>query len=100
MRRIGQVLLALARGDKTVAIPYAARGDEVGEVARAAQTFKDNLLRMEALEAEQKQAELRAVAERRADMHKLADGFEAAVGFDRAVGFGLGPANCSAPPAR
>ena len=80
MRRIGQVLLALAGGDKGIGIPYAARGDEVGDVARAAQTFKDSLLRMETLEAEQKQAELRTVAERRADMHKLADGFEAAVG--------------------
>ena len=99
MRRIGQVLLALAGGDKTVMIPYAARGDEVGEVARAAQTFKDNLLRMEALEAEQKQAELRAVAERRADMHKLADGFEAAVGSIVQT-VSTRPANCSAPPAR
>ena len=80
IRRIAAVLLQLARGDKTVVIPYAARGDEVGEAARAAQTFKDNLLRMEALEAEQKQAELRAIAERKADMHKLADSFEAAVG--------------------
>ncbi|HVY58473.1 MAG TPA: HAMP domain-containing protein, partial [Xanthobacteraceae bacterium] len=45
IRRIGEVLLALAQGDKGVEIPYAGRGDEVGDAARAARTFKDNLLR-------------------------------------------------------
>jgi methyl-accepting chemotaxis protein len=41
--RIGAVLLDLANGNKGVEIPYAGRGDEVGDAARAAQTFKDNL---------------------------------------------------------
>ena len=80
IRRIGEVLLELANGNKAVEVPYAARGDEVGDAARAAQTFKDNILRIEAMEAEQKQAELGAAAQRKADMHKMADDFQAAVG--------------------
>jgi methyl-accepting chemotaxis protein len=78
--KIGAVLLELANGNKTVEIPYARRGDEVGDNARAAKTFKDNLLRIEKMEAEQTEAEIRAAAGRKADMHKLADEFQAAVG--------------------
>ena len=54
VRRIGEVLLELANGNKAVDIPYTERGDEVGDNARAAKTFKDNLIRIEKMEAEQK----------------------------------------------
>ena len=80
IRKIGEVLLELANGNKAVDVPYASRGDEVGDAERAAKTFKENLVRMEQLEAEQKEAERRAAAGRKADMHKLADEFQAAVG--------------------
>jgi methyl-accepting chemotaxis protein len=80
VRRIGEVLMALANGNKTVRIPYADRRDEVGDTARAAQAFKDNLVRVERLEAEQKQAEERATVERKSTMRRLADEFEGAVG--------------------
>jgi len=100
--RIAQVLLTLAGGNKAVEIPYTANGDEVGDAARAASTFRDNLVRMEKMEAEQKETEARLAAERKtaeerdamekrsaaereeaarkAAMRKLADEFEAAVG--------------------
>ena len=80
IRRIGEVLLELANGNKAVDVPYAERGDEVGDNARAAKTFKEKLIQIEALEAEQKQAEQRALAQRKADMLKLADQFQGAVG--------------------
>jgi methyl-accepting chemotaxis protein len=80
IRHIGEVLMQLANGDKTVRIPYAERGDEVGDAARAARTFKENLLRMEQLEAEQRRAEAGAIGARTAEMHKLADEFQAAIG--------------------
>ena len=57
IRRIGEVLLELANGNKAVDVPYAERGDEVGDNARAARTFKEKLIQIEALEAEQKEAE-------------------------------------------
>ncbi|MCP3372385.1 methyl-accepting chemotaxis protein [Bradyrhizobium cajani] len=80
IRRIGAVLLQLAGGNKAVEIPYTARGDEVGDNARAAQTFKDNLIRIEQMEAEQKQREAAAAAQRKEEMIRLAGAFEAAVG--------------------
>jgi methyl-accepting chemotaxis protein len=78
--RIGEVLMQLANGNKAVEIPFADRHDEVGDNARAARTFKDNLLRIEKMEAEQKEAEARTAADRKAGMHKLASEFQAAVG--------------------
>jgi methyl-accepting chemotaxis protein len=78
--RIGEVLMELANGNKAVEIPFAARYDEVGDNARAAATFRDNLLRIEKMEAEQKETEARSLAERKAGMHKLASEFQAAVG--------------------
>jgi methyl-accepting chemotaxis protein len=100
--KVAGVLLELAGGNKAVNIPFTGRGDEVGDAARAANTFRDNLVRMEMMEAEQREAEARAAANqrtveekeaaekraaaereeaaRKAAMRKLADEFEAAVG--------------------
>jgi methyl-accepting chemotaxis protein len=80
IRRIAEVLLALGSGNKQVDVPYVGRGDEVGDAANAANTFKENLIRIEKMETEQKEAEVHAAAQRKADMHKLADDFQAAVG--------------------
>ncbi|MDB5601290.1 MAG: putative methyl-accepting chemotaxis receptor/sensory transducer [Xanthobacteraceae bacterium] len=80
IRRIGEVLLELAGGNKAVDVPYAERGDEVGDAARAAKTFKENLVRIEKMEAEQKAIEAQNALQRKADMHQLADSFQAAVG--------------------
>ncbi len=78
--KIASVLNELANGNKAVEIPYTQRGDEIGENARAAQTFKENLLRVEQMEAEQKENEARAAAENEAAKQKVVNEFEAAVG--------------------
>jgi methyl-accepting chemotaxis protein len=78
--RIAKVLERLAGGDRTVAVPYVARHDEVGDTARAAQIFKDNLARLDELAAEQKAADARAEAEKAEALRALADTFEATVG--------------------
>jgi methyl-accepting chemotaxis protein len=80
IRRIGDVLLGLAHGDKSLVVPYSTRGDEVGDAARAAKTFKENLIRIEQMEAAQKDLEAAAAAARKAEMVKLADEFQAAIG--------------------
>lgn len=80
IRRIGDVLLELANGNKDVQIPFAHRTDEVGDTARAARTFQEQMVRMERLEAEQKEIEKRGADARKADMHQLADQFETAIG--------------------
>jgi len=78
--RISGVLAELAKGNKSVDIPFTDRGDEIGDNARAAQRFKENLLRVEAMEAEQKANEARSEAERQAVLQKMAQEFEVAVG--------------------
>src|SRR5262249_32387010 len=80
VRRMGEVLMELANGNKAVEIPYAERSDEIGDTARAARAFKDNLVRVERLEAEQKGADERAAIERKGTMHTLANEFERAIG--------------------
>ncbi|ALK09132.1 methyl-accepting chemotaxis protein [Blastochloris viridis] len=78
--KIAAVLERLAGGDRGVTIPFVGRGDEVGETARAAQVFKDNLVRMDEMAAEQKAADLRLQAEKAEATRALADTFERAVG--------------------
>jgi methyl-accepting chemotaxis protein len=80
VHRIGEVLVELASGHKAVSIPYVNRSDEVGDNARAAQTFKESLLRTEELERERAETEARSSATRLATMRSLAGEFEAAVG--------------------
>src|ERR1700688_3993170 len=50
IRRIGELLIELAHGNKDVEVPYTGRAAEVGDNARAAQTFKEKLIRIEQLE--------------------------------------------------
>jgi methyl-accepting chemotaxis protein len=71
---------ALARGGPAVVVTGLDRHDEIGEMAKAVEVFKSNLVARQALEAEARETEARTVAVREADMHKLADDFENAVG--------------------
>jgi methyl-accepting chemotaxis protein len=80
IRRVAEVLMQLAGGRNDVQIPYQEWGDEVGDAARAANVFKDNLSRMQELEAEKKRAVSEAALARREQTHRLADEFEQAVG--------------------
>ena len=44
IKNMAGVLLQLANGSRELDIPYTGRGDEVGDAARAARTFRDNLV--------------------------------------------------------
>ena len=79
IRHIGEVLLELARGNKDVAVPYTERRDEVGDNARAAQIFKEKLIRIEQLEAAEKETARRSAEQRQAEMQALASEFETTV---------------------
>ena len=70
--------LANARFD--VAIPGTNRRDEVGDIARAAETFKANGLEAIQLREEQEAAKARTEEQQRALMHRMADDFDRAVG--------------------
>jgi methyl-accepting chemotaxis protein len=73
------VLLELAHGNKAIEVPYTGRRDEVGDNARAAQTFKEKLIRIEQLELAEKETAQKVAEQRRADMHSLAAAFESTV---------------------
>jgi methyl-accepting chemotaxis protein len=77
---LARTMEALSKHQTDIAVPSVERSDEIGVMAQAAENFRTNLVRVKALEAEQKDAEARASAERRNAMHRLADSFEAAVG--------------------
>ncbi|NVO15058.1 MAG: methyl-accepting chemotaxis protein [Rhodoplanes sp.] len=73
-------LQALAKDDFKIDITGMDRGDEVGDIAKAAVVFKQNGIEKIKLQQEQQEIDRRAVAQRKAEMTKIADGFEAAVG--------------------
>ena len=73
------VLRRLADGDLSVAIDGVQRGDEIGDIAKTAQVFKENLVRTRELEAEQVAAKRNAELAQKAAMNRLADAFEQGV---------------------
>ena len=79
IRRIGEVLLELAHGNKDVEVPYTGRADEVGDTARAAQTFREKLIRIEQLEIAEKETARRMAELRRTDIQNVAGTFETTV---------------------
>ncbi len=70
----------LAGGDLEVVVPGADRRDEVGDMARAVEVFKENGLEVERMRAEQLVIDKRNAEQHKADMIRLADDFETAVG--------------------
>lgn len=80
MTRMTGVMARLAGGGLDIEIPSLKRADEVGAIARAVQVFRENALRVQAMESEQAGLKLKAEEERKQTMSRVADGFEHAVG--------------------
>ncbi|MBC9883666.1 HAMP domain-containing protein [Bradyrhizobium sp. INPA01-394B] len=70
----------LAGGDLAVEIPSRGKKDEIGDMAKAIQVFKDNMIDTERMRHEQTEIEARRAEDRKKDMVRLADQFEQAVG--------------------
>ncbi|SFV15789.1 MULTISPECIES: HAMP domain-containing methyl-accepting chemotaxis protein [Bradyrhizobium] len=70
----------LAGGNLEIEIPGRGKADEIGDMAKAIQVFKDNMVETERLRAEQVEVEARQAESRKKDMVRLADQFEQAVG--------------------
>jgi methyl-accepting chemotaxis protein len=86
LSQLGMRMKALAGGELAGEIPGVGRGDEIGQMAATVQIFKDNALRVRALEKAEAETQARAAAERRAAMEGLADDFERSVnGIVRSV---------------
>jgi methyl-accepting chemotaxis protein len=73
----------LAGGDKSAEIPAQDAKDEIGEMAKAVDVFKQSMIRADALAAEQ-----RAEQEKKEQRHKKIEGY--VTDFDKAVQQALG----------
>jgi len=69
----------LSQGDLTVDIPGTGNRDEIGEMAKAVQVFKDNAINVERMRKDQELTASRSAEERRQAMHQMADRFESSV---------------------
>ncbi|WP_319775742.1 methyl-accepting chemotaxis protein [Breoghania sp.] len=78
LRSVAGALTALARGDTTANVDVNSR-DEVGQVAGAFGTFRENLIEMERLREQAAEEEARVEQEKRDAMMRLADELERTV---------------------
>ncbi len=80
IRRLSDSMRSLADGNLSVAVPELDRRDELGDMGRAVQVFKENADARRRLETEQADAVRRAEDDRRRSMDQLAARFEGTVG--------------------
>ena len=80
LSRLKSRMDALSKGELSLPVADADRSDEVGEMARTVEVFKEAMIETNRLRAEQVEAEQRQMRERKEDMHRMADSFEGAVG--------------------
>ncbi len=71
---------SLSAGQLEAPVAHADRRDEIGEMARTVQVFRDAMIETNRMREEQAAAELRQVETRKVDMNRLADQFESEVG--------------------
>jgi methyl-accepting chemotaxis protein len=71
---------ALSKGELSLPVADTGRSDEIGEMARTVEVFKEAMIETNRLRAEQVEAEQRQMLARKDDMHRMADSFEGAVG--------------------
>jgi len=74
------VMQKLSRGDLDTEVVGLSREDEIGEMSKAIQIFKENAIEKNKLEEEQKEVEKRAEVEKRQVMHDMAESFDSQVG--------------------
>jgi methyl-accepting chemotaxis protein len=80
MTRMTGVMARLAGGGLDTQIPSLNRADEVGAMARAVQVFRENALRVQAMESEQSVLKRKVEEDRKVAMGRVADGFEQTIG--------------------
>ncbi|MCO5731568.1 methyl-accepting chemotaxis protein [Rhizobium sp. SSA_523] len=84
IRTIGQRMTALAAGDAESAIPFAGRKDEIGEMARSVEIFRESAIRNQQLEQEAEENRRRSEVER-AEMQRQSEA-DAEARLNRATG--------------
>jgi len=78
--RIADLTTAIGEGDLELDVPYQSRSDEVGDVARALDGFKQCAIAQKTQEAEHAEREAQSTATLRQERLNMADQFEQSVG--------------------
>jgi methyl-accepting chemotaxis protein len=73
-------MTTLSTGELDAAVAGTGRSDEIGEMARTVQVFKDAMIETNGLREQQTAQVQQQTLQRRTDMNRLADQFEGAVG--------------------
>jgi len=73
-------MASLSAGELDAPVANADRTDEIGQMARTVQVFRDAMIETGRLRQEQVAGEARQVQQRKLDMNRLADQFESEVG--------------------
>ena len=66
----------LANRDYTTVVPYQTRGDELGDMARSVEVFKQNGIAVQKLESEQAALKIKAEEDKKEAMNMLANDFD------------------------
>jgi methyl-accepting chemotaxis protein len=80
LSRLKARMATLSAGELDAAVADTNRPDEIGEMARTVQVFKDSMIETGRLRAEHQQGEQQRSQQRKTDMNRIADQFESAVG--------------------
>ncbi|MDX1737934.1 MAG: methyl-accepting chemotaxis protein, partial [Alphaproteobacteria bacterium] len=80
IKRITDCVDAMANGETQVTVPAQQSKDEIGNIARAVEIFRQGLIEKIQLEEEQKKSAIRSEEEKKALLAKMASDFEANVG--------------------
>ncbi len=73
-------MASLSTGELDAPVSHADRSDEIGQMARTVQVFRDAMIETNRLREEQAAVEQRQSQQRKIDMNRLADQFESEVG--------------------
>ncbi|HZR76739.1 methyl-accepting chemotaxis protein [Bradyrhizobium sp.] len=79
IKRMTRTMSQLAGGDLSVEIEGAERGDQIGNMARAVNIFKDNAVRIAEVESEKNRLAAQTEQDRKAGLRELAARLERAV---------------------
>jgi methyl-accepting chemotaxis protein len=73
-------MASLSTGELDAPVSHADRSDEIGQMARTVQVFRDAMIETNRMREEQAAVEQRQSQQRKIDMNRLADQFESEVG--------------------
>lgn len=76
LNKMMKAMNKIAAGETDAEVPYSTSKNEIGDMARSVQVFRDNAVKVQNMVAERAQQEQKAMAEKRESMRLLAESFE------------------------